>query len=281
MMKDHQRSNTTTSGALKLGIAVLMLIIMTQASKPVMAAASVPPETIEVAADLPDSSVELVGYLIMPPKIYRKVKPPLVVVLHQLGETHAAWRKLWESLYPEGIAVFAIDLRGQGLSIYDLKNKRNRAPNTFLEGEFLKYPDDVKFLVDTCIALYGDRIDASKIAVVGASIGANTGLLYALKEPRVKYLAMISPGLDYQGLRVAPALAKIKGVDIFIAAGDEDIYSNLSVDLLTDIYGDKVKYELYSSMYHGNRLVNTTPDLFHRLLVDIVSRLRPDIPIEK
>jgi alpha-beta hydrolase superfamily lysophospholipase len=179
------------------------------------------------------------------------------------------------------MAVFAIDLRGHGLSIFDLRTQRNRAANTFYEGEFLKYPDDVKFLVDTCIFLHGDRFDESKIAVVGADVGANAGLLYALQEPRVTYVAMISPGLDLKGLRTAPAMAQIEDVDIFLATAEQDIYSYITVDLLTDLYADKVEYEIYSSIHHGTRLMNTSAELYHRLLRDIIEHLRPDIQLRE
>ncbi len=243
------------------------------------AASSPPPEIIEVTATLPDSSLRMFGYLVLPPKLYTKVKPPLVVMLHQFGEDHQAWKKLWEAVYPSGIAVLALDMRGHGNSTFDVKRNQRRPPNTFYEGEFLKYPDDVKFFVDTCVAMYGDRVDASKIAVVGASIGANTGLLYALKEPRVEYLAMISPGLDYRGLELAPAMLKVDDLDIFIATADQDIYSYTSVDLLTDFFADKVDYEIYSAMHHGNRLLNTNVDLLRRIVHDLVVHLRPDIPL--
>jgi len=280
MKKITSQIDTAGVGGSTLVVVLLIALMLCQCNaKSLFAASAPPPIKFEVAADAPDSSVELVGYLYIPPDLYRKVTPPLVVVLHQMGESHMAWKKFWESLYAQGIATFAIDLRGHGMSIYDLKQKRNRPLNTFYADDFLKYPDDIKYLVDTCIARYGDRLNTSQIAVVGASIGANAGLLYALSEPRVKYLAMISPGIDYKGLNIAQAMKDIKGVDIFLATADQDMYSYVCVELLTDLFKNKVDYEVYQTFYHGNRLFSSDPDLFQRVLLDIVRRLRPDIQL--
>lgn len=224
---------------------------------------------IEVAADAPDSSVELVGFLFVPPERLLKGKPPVVILLHGIGDSHSVWKLFWEDLLSLGYAVFAIDLRGHGLSIFDLRQGRNRSPGTFVQNEHLNFPADVKFLVDTMLVLHGALVDTAQLAVVGASIGANTALLYAHSEPRVKYTALISPGLDYRGLRIAPVMREFGDRPLFIAAGDKDIYSNESINLLSDVVPRILDVEIYDSIFHGTRLLNTTLPLKQRIFEDL------------
>ncbi len=189
---------------------------------------------IEITDDATDSSVELVGYLFLPEKS-QFAKPPLVILLHDFSESHVAWNDYAEYLTREGFAALAMDLRGHGLSIYDLRQHRNRPKNTFYAGEFEKFPHDVLQLVDKTIKVQGAEFDTTRLAVIGAALGANTGLLYAIDDPRVKYTALISPGLELNGLNIAGALPQYGTRPLFIAVAEKDIYSMQSCNMLSDV----------------------------------------------
>lgn len=226
--------------------------------------------TIEVAFDAPDSSVELVGYLSLPtPDRAKPGTPPLVVLLHQTGESSEVWGGYIDDLIQSGFAAFTLDLRGFGLSTFDLKTQRVRPKNTYFVGERLKLPDDVAFLVDKAIKTHHDKFDTTRIAVIGAGLGANTGILYAFKEPRVKYIAMISPGLDFDGLRTVPVLREYGDRPVFLAYGDKDVYSKGSVDLISDLVPRVLDIQEYPSMFSGNRLFNASFELRTKVLNDI------------
>ena len=52
------------------------------------------------------------------------------------------------------------------------------------------------------------EVNHSRIGIAGASIGANLAVLAAVDDPTVTSLALLSPTLDYRGLRIEAALRK-------------------------------------------------------------------------
>ena len=227
-------------------------------------------ETIEVAYDAPDTSVELVGYLSIPPsdKI-KSAKPPLVVLLHQANESADSWNIFRDELLATGNAVFAMDLRGYGLSTFDLKANRLRPKNTFYVGESMNFPSDIAFLVGKAIEVHGSKFDTTRLAVIGASVGGNAGLIYAQNEPRVLYVALISPGLEYAGLRIVPVLREYGDRPVFMAYADKDVYSRETVSLVSDLVPRVLDIKEFDSMFHGNRLINSNIPLRVKLQEDL------------
>jgi alpha-beta hydrolase superfamily lysophospholipase len=223
------------------------------------------PDSAEVTVMTPDS-LELVGNLYWP-KSTKLTKLPLVVLLHQTGETHGAWRQLDDALCAADYAVFAMDLRGYGYSIYDFRTGQNRPPNTFYVGEQARYPADIRQLVRKVFAEHGRILDSTKIAVVGAQLGGNAGLLYAVEEPAVKFTALISPGLEYSGLQIGKAIRDYGERPLFMATAKMDIYSMESVSLLSDVVPRVLDVVVFDTYRYGNELVNTEPQLV-RMLTD-------------
>jgi alpha-beta hydrolase superfamily lysophospholipase len=213
----------------------------------------------------PDS-LELVGNLYWP-KSTKLTKLPLVVLLHQTAETHGAWKHLVDVLCASDFAVFAMDLRGYGYSIYDFRTGQNRPPNTFYVGEQARYPADIRQLVKKLFIERGKKLDSTRIAVVGAELGGNAGLLYAVDEPRVRFTALISPGLEYNGLQIGKAIIDYGERPLFMAAAKQDIYSMESLDLLSDVIPRVLDAAVFDTYRYGNALVDTEPQLV-RMLTD-------------
>ncbi|MCK4856429.1 MAG: alpha/beta fold hydrolase [candidate division Zixibacteria bacterium] len=232
-----------------------------------------PVRPIEVTIDAPDSSVELVGYLYLPDQ-KEYPQPPVVILLHQLGRSHAVWEDFALRQCQQGWAVFAMDLRGHGWSIYDLKRKENRPTGTFHAGDFAQYPNDIRYLVNHMLAKHATDVDTSTLAVIGASIGGNSGLLYAATEPRVKYTALISAGLDYKGLRIANAIFEFTDRPLFLATAARDINSAQSCYLLADFIPRPLDIKVYDTSYHGNELVSRSVALKKKLEDDLKRYLR-------
>ncbi len=224
----------------------------------------------EITVDAPDTSVELVARLEIPHKdMLKSDKAPLVVLIHQFGMDGYKWGVFPEELLRAGFAYLAVDLRGHGLSIYDLKLQRNRPPYSYRTDEFQKFPDDIGLLIQDAIKYHAEALDTNKIAIIGAALGANVGTIYAHTDPRVKYLALLSPGLEHQQLRIAPALREFDDRPILIAYSNKDVYSALSVDLLTDVIPREFDIYLSEAMYAGNRLLNAEPNLQGKILQDL------------
>jgi alpha-beta hydrolase superfamily lysophospholipase len=208
----------------------------------------------------------LVGNLYWP-KSTKLTKLPLVVLVHQTAETHGAWKDLVDVLCGTDYAVFAMDLRGCGYSIYDFRTRQNRPPNTFYVGEQARYPADLRQLIKKLFAEHDKILDSTKIAVVGAELGGNIGLLYAVDEPGVRFTALISPGLDYSGMQIGKAIRDYGDRPLFMATAKQDIYSMESLKLLSDVVPRVLDAVVFDTYRYGNALVDTQPELV-RMLTD-------------
>ena len=212
----------------------------------------------------PDS-LELVGYLYLP-KLSKAPKFPLVILLHEAGEDHSVWQDFSEILCSYDFAVFAMDLRGYGYSIYDFRWGKNRPQNMFYVGEFLKYPDDVALLVRQLFAKQGARLDSTKLGIIGAELGANTAMLFAASEPKVKFAGLISPGLEYHDLRIAPAVKDFGDRPLFIATASKDIYSMQTCEMLSDVVPRVLDIKVFDTFQCGTMLLLTEPKLVQILV---------------
>lgn len=89
---------------------------------------------------------------------------PAVILIHQGGSDKSEWNSFFEQLVKQNYIVLAYDIRGHGKSdkvdnIYALFNDPNQAPHDLLSA--------IEYLKDY------DNVDTERIAIVGASIGAN------------------------------------------------------------------------------------------------------------
>ena len=92
----------------------------------------------------------------------------------------------------------------------------------------------------------------SRVGIAGASIGANLAVLEAAGDPTVASLALLSPSLDYRGLRIEAA------DDASTAAGrccssssDDDPYATRSVHDLQKAGGGTREAVVLSQAGHG------------------------------
>ena len=140
---------------------------------------------------------------------------PAVILVHMLHRTHHDWDSLASSLAAQGIGALAIDLRGHGESQGGLGD--NLAP---LVG-------DVK-AARRYLATRGDVIQG-RIGILGASLGANLAVLAAADDTAVVSLALLSPSLDYRGLRIEAAMRKVGSRPVLLVSSDEDAYASRSI----------------------------------------------------
>ncbi|MFH2056725.1 MAG: alpha/beta hydrolase [bacterium] len=245
-----------------LSVALLLAAVSADAAK------NRPVEKEEVTIDAPDTSVELVGYLYLP-ELKKYPKPPLVVLLHEAGSSHAAWEGFAQELASRGMAALAMDLRGYGLSIYNLRTHKNRSQGAFYDGDFAAYPNDIAILVGRAIRDWGFRLDTTKFAMIGAELGGSAGILWAEHEPRVKYAAIISPGLERKTLRIAPTIQAYGNRPLYLAVSDKDIYGLESCYLLSDVVDRVLDLDIFEGLLHGNTLVNANSEVQGKLINDL------------
>ena len=174
-----------------------------------------------------------------------------LVLVHMLDRTRHDFDDFAKTLQAAGYSVVSIDMRGHSESTPGLMWR------AFSEPEFKTIIFDVKaasnFLVSKNI---------QNIILVGASIGANTVLNYGVADKSVKAIVLLSPGLDYRGVRVLDA-ANENFKPLFVIASEDDLYSLTSSQEIVKASVSSVEDEkYYKDAGHGT-------DMFKKERVDL------------
>ncbi len=209
---------------------------------------------------LTSDSLRLSGRLIPSPDTGRA---PLFVLLPMLGHTHESYQPFIDSLknlfavdsnlagaiFPH---LLSLDLRGHGQSI--LKGGDTLNFETMSDADYQKIPQDVVELLTKIMNNYRDRIDTSRITLVGASIGANAALISTLKLPFVSKVVMLSPGNNYHSLVPDEAFINFEG-KIFMATSRADKYSYETVQHLAALKNKNWILKIYPRDGHGTDIL--------------------------
>lgn len=181
---------------------------------------------------------------------------PAVVLVHMLGRSKDEWARLAERLEDAGITALAVDLRGHGRSGGN-------------GSELPAMVADVRAAVAWLAAHPAVRPDA--VGVVGASLGANLAALAAADTPAIQSIGLLSPSLDYRGVRLdAQTIQKLGGRRLWLAASAEDPYALRTIRELTDDTA-AAEQRLTAARAHGTALLSADPELA-RALVDWLRR---------
>lgn len=141
------------------------------------------------------------------------------ILLHMYPATKESWSSFQSVLSQRGIASLAIDLRGHGEST-KTGDGGTIQHKTFTEEETKSTLNDVR----GAFAWIRSRgIEPERIAVIGASIGANLALSFLADEPRSPAAVLLSPGLNYHGLQSMDVVDYVaEHQHVWIAASRED-----------------------------------------------------------
>ncbi len=172
-----------------------------------------------------------------------------VVLVHQGGRNKEDWLSIADKLYGDGVAVIAVDLRGHGGSAPLAQSPPAPADYAAMVG-------DVRAAID--------RLEAEKItrvAVVGAELGANLGINAALEEGAVAMVAMLSPGLDYKGVITSDAVKRYGGRTLLIVAAADDTYSAKSAAILDGSAQGTHEFRLLEAGGRGMKMLSAEPAL--------------------
>jgi alpha-beta hydrolase superfamily lysophospholipase len=180
---------------------------------------------------------------------------PAVILVHMLHRSRRDWDPLAARLASEGIGALAIDLRGHGES------------QAWGGGD---PPDYGAFVLDVRAARHflasrGD-VQQGRVGIAGASLGANAAVLEAAADPSVASLALLSPSLDYRGLRIEAASRKLAR-PVLLVASDDDPYAVRSAHELQKAGGGTRELLVPSRAGHGTTMLGRDGDL-SRALVD-------------
>ncbi len=174
-------------------------------------------------------------------------RPPAVVLVHGFIADRETMSSLARKIAQNGYGVLAIDMRGHGAN-------RNPFGADFMPGGLRP---DVKAAVDFMRS--SDRVDGSRVAVIGHSMGAGAALDYASNDPELKAAIMISGGFNLGPVRPKNAL-------FIFAQHDPDFIQDLSKTFAAHLAGVQpiAVGKLYGDFAHGNAVeVIQMPGLNH------------------
>jgi pimeloyl-ACP methyl ester carboxylesterase len=186
---------------------------------------------------------------------------PAVILVHMLGRSRHDWDQVGAALAAQGIGALSFDLRGHG-------DSQGPRPS---DGGYSIFLQDLA-AARRYVAARPDVLP-SRIAYLGASIGANLAVLQAAQAPGIAGLALLSPSTDYRGLRIDAAVRKYPGRTLMVAS-DDDPYAQRSVrELLKAAGGAGTLRETMVVPHagHGTVMLGRDPDLV-RALVDWLRR---------
>jgi alpha-beta hydrolase superfamily lysophospholipase len=183
---------------------------------------------------------------------------PAVVLVHMLGRSKDEWAGIAERLQESGVTALAVDLRGHGQS------GGNGSELPAMVGD-----------VRAALAWLSSRpsVQPSALAVIGASLGANLAALAASDTPQVRVVVLVSPSLDYRGVRLdAGVMRKLADRAVWMAASTEDPYALRSIrELLSE---NAVHQQRLSPVRgHGMALLAADQDLAAALVDWLKARL--------
>ncbi|MBI3264210.1 MAG: alpha/beta hydrolase [Acidobacteria bacterium] len=175
---------------------------------------------------------------------------PAVILLHMLTRSKADWDEVAGQLAAAGIHALALDFRGHGNS---------GRPVTDEALDLGRLPLDVQTARSWLLTRTDVRAD--RLGLAGASIGANIAVLVASADPAVRAIALLSPGVDYRGLRIDAALRKYGERPALFVASHEDPYAGRSMRELAAIGPGLRETRLLSGAGHGTVMLTRDREL--------------------
>jgi pimeloyl-ACP methyl ester carboxylesterase len=187
---------------------------------------------------------------------YQGSKEKGVLLIHMMPSDRKSWEDFASNLNYE---TLAIDLRGHGESEGGPSGFEN-----FTDEQHQNSILDVEIGVNFLESL---GIDKNNIVLIGASIGANLALEYQGKNPEIKKVALLSPGLNYRGVTTKNWVESLKDDQSVFYASSEDDGNNTIENKELDEATKNSKLILYKSSGHGtNMFGKESPDLETEIL---------------
>ncbi len=165
---------------------------------------------------------------------------PAIILLHMLRRTRTDWDTIAKWLQKNGYSVIAIDSRGHGLSTGNWEQ--------FTEEDFNKMKLDVA--AAKSVLENAAKADVKRLAIIGASIGANTAMNYGAEDADVKTVVLLSPGLEYRGVKISDTRFN---KPFLVVASKEDQYSAQSAQEIAN-KNPTAKVIMYENAGHGTNM---------------------------
>lgn len=188
-----------------------------------------------------------------------------VVYLHMMPATKESWRPLASYLAKNGYAGIAIDFRGHGAS--------DGGPEGYQEFSDAEHQASTKDLEAALTYLEGAGAVPKRVALIGASIGANLALKWLAEHKEYPCAVLLSAGLNYRGIKTEPLARNLcRGQRVLFAASRDDTRAGgdnaAQNETIAAAIPDEAGKELlsYETGGHGTMLTEAHPELAEKIL---------------
>ncbi len=194
---------------------------------------------------------------------------PTALLLHMMPVTRVSWRAFAEKLRQAGFSSLAIDFRGHGDSIRKFEARSTKYETL----DYKKFTDreqqekilDVRGAIEW---LEKDRgVSRDHVVIVGASIGANLALQCMTEEPTIKRGVLLSPGLDYRGVKTDIFVRRLNSNQkVLLIASYDDEYSSQTIRELNRLNSAQTELREFSDLGHGTDMFRHKPELMDQVV---------------
>jgi pimeloyl-ACP methyl ester carboxylesterase len=220
-------------------MAVLPLFVLSSCGGPARNTALAPPQDFFLSTA---DGVQLTATLYP----VRAPNPPGLVLVHMLGSNRGAWQPFALRAQQLGYLCIAFDLRGHGQSV--TRNGETISYRAFDTDAWLAALYDIDAARQALIE-HGTNPD--NLAVIGADIGANLALHYALQREDVPAVVLVSPGLDYKGIKTETQITEYGKRPVLLVTSEGDTYSASSCRALKRLAPGLCEIREYPGAAHG------------------------------
>ena len=169
-----------------------------------------------------------------------------VVLVHGDGRTSADWVALAQRLAKSQMTTIAPDLRGHGRSV--------EGTPVAQDSDYLAMVYDV----EASVAWLRSN-GVTEVSCVGASLGANLCLAAAARDPSIVNVVLLSPGLNYHGVKASMDGYGDRPV-LFVASAD-DTYGAKTVGILEAKAMGQHHSEMYAHAGQGAKMLSAEASL--------------------
>jgi len=194
---------------------------------------------------------------------------PAILLLHQWESDRHSFDEFAKRMQAKGFNVAAVDGRGFGESVKTADGKTVAPERTDAA---------VKAMLGDVGAAFEflskqKNVDPARVGIVGASYGSSLAIIYAADNPKVKAVALLSPGLNYFGnMATEPAVTKYGNRPLLLIAAQDDAESADAVKKLDSVgSNDKYQMKIYDKGGHGTGIFSAKVGL-EDLLEEFLSK---------
>jgi dienelactone hydrolase len=176
---------------------------------------------------------------------------PAVVLVPMLGRPRDDWQQVAQRLADAGINALAIDLPGATVPA-DPK-------------ALIAWHEDIRAAA-AYLASRPSDVRPGAIGIAGASLGANLAAVAAAADPTIRSIALISPSLDYRGVRIEQPLKVYGARPALLMASYRDAYAARTVRELAQGAPGPREQRWSNVPAHGTVLLQRDTDLIRSLV---------------